>query len=393
MKKRIKMGYSLLLVVVLVVGGLTACSSDNEKKEGTKKIAVICDSAGQNDNGYNQSAVNGAKKVADELGFEYKVVEPTNGVPAALEALAGDGYDIIYNLEYDFDALIKGVGGSKPIAELYPDTTFICFNDNPNTDEKGNTIHKNVISVLFDVHEASFLAGSLSTQVLEHADILFGSNYKFTPLDKGGRSIGFVGGTNSNGITVFSYGFIEGINYTAKELGVSYDYYAKYDAGFADPALGSTIAGTYFNQGANLIYTVAGGVGDGVTSKAKEEQKLAIQVDANKDNQQPGYVLTSVLKNTEIPVFEIAKALKDGKLGEMENLQNFSLASGATGITDLAEISKHIEKTEQAKEKWEEIKQYLDKLSKDIGDGKIKVTNAAMGDEFDPASCENVVIK
>lgn len=391
-KKRIKMGYCLLLVV-LAVGVITACSSDNEKKEGTKKIAIICDSAGQNDNGYNQSAVNGAKKVSEELGFEYKVIEPTNGVPAALEALAGDGYDIIYNLEYDFDALIKGVGGSKPIAELYPDTTFICFNDNPNVDEKGNMIHKNVISVLFDVHEASFLAGSLSTQVLENADVLFGNNYKFTPLDKGGRSIGFVGGTNSNGITVFSYGFIEGINHTAKELGVNYDYYAKYDAGFADPALGSTIAGTYFNQGANLIYTVAGGVGDGVTSKAKEEQKLAIQVDANKDNQQPGYVLTSVLKNTEIPVYEIAKALKDGKLGEMENLQNFSLASGATGITDLAEISKHIETSEQAKEKWEEIRLYLEKLSKDIGDGKIKVTNAAMGDEFDPASCENVVIK
>lgn len=71
------------------------------------KVAIICSSAGQNDNGYNQSAVKGAKKAAEELGIEYKVVEPTTGVPQALESLADDGYNVIFNLEYDFEALIQ----------------------------------------------------------------------------------------------------------------------------------------------------------------------------------------------------------------------------------------------------------------------------------------------
>ncbi|MCS6132331.1 BMP family ABC transporter substrate-binding protein [Clostridium botulinum] len=394
MKRKLGKVSSIILIIALFLGTISGCSKEGKDISSNIKVAVVCDSAGKNDNGYNQSAVKGAEKVAEQLGCEYKIVEPTNGVPSALETLASDGYNVIFSLEYDFDALIKGVGGAKPIAEMYPDTTFVVFNDNPNKNDDGTPIHKNVISVLFDVHEASYIAGSLSVQVLENADILFGKdNYNFTPLDDGGRSIGFIGGTNSNGITVFSYGFVQGINHAAEELNVNYNYYSKYDAGFADPSLGSTVAGTFYNQGANLVYSVAGSVGDGAASKAKEQGKLAIHVDANKDAQQPGYILTSVVKNTEVPVFDITKACVDGNISSMDNFQTFSLDSGATSITDLSEISKRIQGTEEAKAKWAEINDYIDKLGKQIADGEIKVVNAAIGEEFDTTTCKNVLIK
>lgn len=397
MKKSWMKKVGIMLAGVMAVGSLTACGGSDKKADGDTassdvSIAVICSSAGQNDNGYNQSAVDGAKKAAEELGIEYKVVEPTNGVPQALESLAEDGYDVIFNLEYDFEALISGTGGAKPIAEMYPDTTFVCVNDNPNQDENGKVIHENVISALFDVHQASYVAGALSVLVNENTETLFGTDdYKFTAPDNGGRALGFIGGTNSNGITVFSYGFIEGMNHVAEELGVDYDYYAKYDAGFADSATGSTVAGTYYNQGANIIFSVAGSVGDGVAAKAKEEGKLMVHVDANKDAQQPGHILTSVLKNTEVPVYEITKAAVEGKIDEMERVQSYTLASGAASITDLTEISKYVQ--EDGKEKWEEIKTYIADLEKQIGDGTITVTNAQAGEEFDPSTCKNVTLK
>lgn len=397
MKKRVVQALGCILAMTMVVGSLTACGGKSEKKAEKKagsdvKVAIICSAAGQNDNGYNQSAVEGAKKAADEFGIEYKVVEPTTGVPQALESLADDGYNVIFNLEYDFEALIQGTGGAQPIAEMYPDTTFVCVNDNPNQDEDGNTIHDNVISVLFDVHQASFVAGALTTLVNENAEILFGTDgYNFTPADNGGRSVGFIGGTNSNGITVFSYGYIEGINYEAEKLGVNYDYYAKYDAGFADSATGSTVAGTYYNQGANIVFSVAGSVGDGVASKAKEEGKLAIQVDANKDDQQPGYVLTSVIKNTEVPVYDIVKEAVNGKIDKMDRAQTYSLASGAASITDLSEISKHIQ--DSGKDKWEEIKTEIKDVEDKISDGTIVVTDAQSGEEFDASKCPNVTVK
>ena len=397
MKKRVVQALGCILAMTMVVGSLTACGGKTEKKAEKKagsdvKVAIICSAAGQNDNGYNQSAVEGAKKAADEFGIEYKVVEPTTGVPQALESLADDGYNVIFNLEYDFEALIQGTGGAQPIAEMYPDTTFVCVNDNPNQDEDGNTIHDNVISVLFDVHQASCVAGALTTLVNENAETLFGTDgYNFTPADNGGRSVGFIGGTNSNGITVFSYGYIEGINYEAEKLGVNYDYYAKYDAGFADSATGSTVAGTYYNQGANIVFSVAGSVGDGVASKAKEEGKLAIQVDANKDDQQPGYVLTSVIKNTEVPVYDIVKEAVNGKIDKMDRAQTYSLASGAASITDLSEISKHIQ--DSGKDKWEEIKTEIKDVEDKISDGTIVVTDAQSGEEFDASKCPNVTVK
>ncbi len=260
--------------------------------------------------------------------------------------------------------------------------------DDPNKDESGNQIHDNVISVLFDVHEASYLAGYLSVQVNENMEKLFGSSYNLTPLDKS-RGIGFVGGTNSNGILVFSYGFIEGINKAAEEYNVNYNYYAKYDAGFTDSALGSTTAGTFYDEGANVVFANAGVVGDGITAKAKEVGKLAIQTDANLDGQQPGFVLTSVLKITGVPVKTITQAYADGKIKDMDRLQTYNLASGATGITDLEEMGKHVEDQET----WESIKEKVAAVSKQIEDGEIDVTNKQLNEDFDPSSCPNVTVK
>ncbi len=376
---------SFILVIVMLASMLFAGCSTKTNDLG---IALITSAAGPNDKGYNQSAVAGLEKVKTELGINYKVVE-TSDVPGSLSQLAGAGYKLIFSLEYNFDALIKGVGGNKPIAEQYPDTTFVVFNDNPNVNEDGSIKHKNVVSVLFDVHEASFIAGALSTLVNENASALFNtSDYAFTAGDAG-RKVGFLGGTKSNGITVFGYGYAEGINYISKELGVKYTFYSDYNAGFSDSAAGATKANTYYSDGANIVYAVAGAVGDGVTAKAKEVKKLAIEVDANKDNNQPGYILTSVLKNTEVPVYEISKHFKDQTMDKVNGqVLSYNLASGATGITDLSVIESKIKP--EGKAKWDEIKTQLKAVADKIANGEIKVTNAQAGESFDKSALTNL---
>lgn len=386
MKKNsnVKILAAVLTAIMLMSLLFTGCTS----KTNDLGVALITSAAGANDKGYNESAIKGLEKAKKEFGINYKVVESTD-VPGSLSQLAEAGYKVIFSLEYNFDALIKGVGGNKPIAEQYPDTTFIIFNDNPNVNTDGTVIHKNVVSVLFDVHEASFLAGALSTLVNENAQTLFGTqNYSFTSGDAG-RKIGFLGGTKSNGITVFGYGFAEGINYEASKLGVKYTYLSDYNAGFSDSAAGSTKANTYYQDGANIVYTVAGAVGDGVDSKAKEVKKLSIEVDANKDNNQPGYILTSVLKNTEVPVYEIIKDYKNNKMSEVNGKAlSYNLASGATGITDLSVIESKV--TSEGKAKWDEIKKELSDVSSKIGSGEIKVTNAQAGEAFDKTKLSNL---
>lgn len=378
-----------LLAISLPMFASGSSETNTASKKTALKIALVCSGAGQNDNGYNQSAVEGLMAFSEKNNVDYKVVEPSNGVPAALEALADDGYNLIFSLEYDFEALIKGVGGSKPIAEMYPDTTFVIFNDNPNEDSSNQVIHENVISVLFDVHEGSFLAGVLSVEIIENQDKLFGSEYNLTSLSEGGRVVGFIGGTNSNGITVFSNGYIDGVNYEAAKYGQTYDYYSKYDAGFGDPATGATVAGTFYSNGANVVYGCAGVVGDGIDAKAKELGKLSIQVDADKDAQHPGNILTSVLKNTAVPVTVISQAALEGTVSSMDNLQSYSLASGAAGITDLSVIGSKI----VDQDAWSNVLEAVAAAKDKVTSGEIKVTNAQGGDVFNAADYPNVNIK
>ena len=387
MKKHFRI-LSLCLALLMLAAVFAGCSKDGTKDKANFKVAFVCSAAGQNDTGYNKSACDAIKEVAGELGVEYKIVEPTNGVPMALETLANDGYNLIFSLEYDFEALINGVGGSKAIAEQYPDTYFVVFNDNPNVNEDGSVKHKNVISVLFDVHEASYLAGYAYVQMNENQDKLFGSEYKLTKLADG-RAAGFVGGTNSNGILVYSYGFLQGMEKAAAEYDVKYDYYAKYDAGFTDPAVDSTVAGTFYDNGANIVFADCGTVGDGITSKAKEVGNIAIQVDADLDSTQPGHILTSVLKITGVPVTTITRAYADGSISKMDNLQSYNLNSGATGITGMTVLGEHV----QDKELWKEITDKVNAVGEEIKSGKIVVVNAQNGETLNPTDVPHMNIK
>ena len=392
MKKFRKRITCLLLaaLVVLSTVSLYGCSKTATAAKKPMKIALICSAAGPNDNGYNQSAIDGLKQLKKDYGADYKVVQSTD-IPGSLTSLAAAGYKVIFSLEYDFDALIKGVGGKKAIADEYPNTTFVIFNANPNVNTDGTPIHKNVISVMFNVNESSYLAGALSVLVNENASKLFSSSdYSLTAGDAG-RKIGFIGGTKSDGITVFSYGYASGANYEAKKLGVKYTCYTYYDAGFTDSAAGAAKANSFFSNGANVIFSCAGSVGDGVDSKAKEVKKLSIEVDANKDSSQPGYVLTSVIKNTRVPVYALAKDYYDNSLSKLGGKElDYNLKSGATGITDLSVIASKV--TPSGKSTWNSILAEMKDVTSKISSGDIKIVNAQIGEKFDKSSLTNVTM-
>lgn len=404
-RKPVKILAVTLSVIIVMATLLTGCKKKTNElttsNTGTtantaqlgKGMALVCSAAGANDNGYNQTAINGLKKLKSDYGIDYKVVEATTDYPGTLKTLADAGYKLIFSLEYDFTALIDGVGGAQPLAKQYPDTTFVVFNANPNQNTDKSVKFNNVISVLFNVNEASFLAGALSVQVNENSSVLFDkAKYNFT-TGTAGRKIGFIGGTKSAGIEVFNDGFAAGINYAAKELGnnVVYTYYSTYDAGFVDTALGATTAATYYGAGANIVYTVAGSVGDGVDAKAKELKKLSIEVDNNKDKAQPGYILTSVIKNTNVPVVELGTMFKDGTLSQKGGKEiDYTLQSGATSITDLSTISAAIKTDAAATAKWTQIKTYIDGVAAKIKDGTIKVPNAQIGETTDMKAFSNI---
>src|SRR5690606_37331540 len=106
---------------------------------------------------------------------------------------------------------------------------------------------------------------------------------------------------------------------------------------------------------------------------------------------QPGCILTSVLKNTEVPVYAIAKSYKDGKMADVTGkVISYDLGSKATGITDLATIEAAVK--DSGKTKWAEIKAEMTDIATKIANGTIKVTNAQAGEAFDKSSLSHVMM-
>lgn len=371
-----------VLLVLFVFGFglfLWGCADESETEI---RVALIVSSAGANDNGYNEFAIEGLNQAGTDFGIQTHVVTTPEDVPGSLEILAEEGYDLIFSLEYNFHALIVDDGSGTSLAEKYPDTMFVIFNAFANTDGDGK-IHDNVIEVLFNVNEASFLAGALSVLVNESHDILFTDEaYAFTPLDEGGRAVGFVGGSQSAGIRVFSYGYYQGVNHIAAELDVAYEYYETYASGFGASAANAITINSYYDGGANVVYAAAGGVATNLRTSAITKGKLAIDVDANQDAAAPGHILTSVLKNTNVPVYTIIESFINGTLEGGVDI-SYDLTSEGTGITDLSVIEGFIDDAAAAQTRWAEIKARIDDLNDEIVAGTIVVVNTQYGDDLD----------
>lgn len=383
----------LFAVIGLLFLSLALFACDKTGGSEKFKVGLIGSAATLQDNGYNQYAVAGLNKIkAKHDNVEIKTVDISSqgDIATSLDEFGSQGYDLVFTLEYNFEALITTYAGGDPIAKRYPKTTFVVFNEFANTDNAtGKRIHDNVIEVIFGVNESSFLAGALSVLVNENRDVLFPTGYSFANA----RALAFVGGTDSNGIRVFNYGYVQGANHVANELNVTYDYYENSDAGFGASAENATMVKTFYERGVNVVYGAAGGVADNIRNEAQTAKRLMVDVDANQDALKPGHVLTSVLKKTDAVTFGLTEELLNDTLKNSAGTRYYNLTSEGTGITDLAKISEFIATTPEATAKWTEIKNKIKELAQAIEAGTIKVVDAQIGETLDRAALTNIQFK
>ena len=340
-KKRISV---LLLVVALIVSMFAGCTKKEESSPASEetaveasetsveklKVAMVCSMGGLGDRSYNDSGYEGLKRIESELGMEIKVVEPKDISEGEkyLTELAKAGYDLVATLEYGHADILNNV------APQFPDTRFAIFNikvDQPN-----------VTSVIFKEHEGSFLAGALAAMVTANTDIQ-GMNEE--------KKLGFIGGIESPGIDKFLVGFEEG----AKAVDGEVEVISGYANSFGDPAKGKEMALVQIEQGADIVYQVAGGTGEGVINAATEKGVFAVGVDSDQDYIAEGNVLTSMMKRVDVAMFNLAENLKEGTIGDSTDmvlgLKEEGVALSPMLYTkDLIPV-EYLEKVEEFKEK------------------------------------------
>lgn len=306
-----------------------------------KRVALIIAQGGLGDRSYNDSGFAGLTRAAQEFGVEVKPIEspdPVGQGEKLLRDAAKAGFDLVITLEYThFDPLAR-------VAPDFPNTTFAIV----NIEVKG----PNVVSVIFKEHEGSFLAGALAALVAKDTTI---------PGIRGTKVIGVIGGTKSLGIDKFLVGYEEGAHYIDKDIKVL----RAYSETFGDPAKGKELALSMFEQGADVVYQVAGGTGEGIIAAAKETGHYAIGVDSDQDYIAPGNVLTSMLKRVDIAVYDLIKRLCEGTL-KGGTVVTYGLKEGGVGLSEM-KFTRHIVP-----------KAYVDQvneLREKIIRGEIKVTD------------------
>ncbi len=304
-------------------------------------VALIISQGGLGDQSYNDLAYAGFQRALEETGLEGRPVESKDVVAQAADILrrASDAdFGLVVDLEYSHGEPMLAV------ATDYPHTQYVVLNQVREAD--------NITSVLFQEQEGSYLAGTLAALVTTDTSIK-GINEQ--PI------IGVIGGTKSAGIDKFIAGYIEG----AKAANPNVEVKVAYSNNFGDPAIGLQMAKAMFEEGADIIYQVAGGTGMGVIQAAKEAGHYAIGVDTDQDGIAPGAVLTSMIKRTDVAVESVVKSYADDELQGGETL-TFGLKENGVGLSEMKHTKSIIpaatlEKVEQARQ--------------DILSGKIKVWN------------------
>lgn len=279
------------------------------------KVGIVLSTGGLGDKSFNDSAYRGLLKAKKELGIEFKYVEPTS--PAEDEEYLREyveaGYDLIIATGFQMTA------SARNVAKDYPNTKFVIIDDIIDL--------PNVRSIVFKEEEGSFIVGALAALMSKN------------------NVVGFVGGMENPLIKKFDAGFRQGAKYIKPNIKVL-SVYTTGPNPFNDPVRGKENAISEINQGADVIFHAAGGTGIGVISAAKEKGVYAIGVDSNQDDVAPGTVLTSMIKNVDVAVFDTIKNLKNGKFEP--GIALYGVKDDGVGVTDF-KYTKDIIGTEKLK--------------------------------------------
>ena len=294
------------------LAGLAGCNNPKKDDGGQKasgekkkKLTMVTDTGGVNDQSFNQSAWEGMNQLKEEEGWDVSYLE------------SKQDSDYATNLDKAVDSesdLVWGIGFAMA------DATAKAAKDNPKTqfaiiDNGGDSALENYTGVMFRAQEPSFIVG-----------------YIAACTSKAGK-VGFVGGISSTLIDQFEYGYRGGVAYANKEKGTNVEISSQYAESFSDAAKGKAIANSMYSDGCDIVFHAAGGVGTGVIEAAKDANKLAIGVDRDQSSLAPENVLTSALKRVNVAIVEISKKiLKDGQKGGTTT--SLGATEGAVGIPE-----------------------------------------------------------
>ena len=270
--------------------------------DGPKGDRSFTDSAAR---GVTAATGKGVKLVAE---LAATVGEADQKKVDRLSQLVDQGANTIIAVGFDY-ATAMGT-----VAKANPKVHFAIVDD--------NSLAKvaNVASLTFAAEQSSFLVGVAAA------------------LKSKSAHVGFIGGVNTPLIQTFQAGFDAGAKAGKASIKIDDKYITEPPdfSGFNAPDKGETIAKGMYGGGADVVYSAAGGSGNGVFKAALAGGKLAIGVDSDQyllttASAGQATIMTSAVKNVDVAVYNMIASVAAGK--PLAGVQVYDLKNGGVGYS------------------------------------------------------------
>ncbi len=269
-----------------------AAKTASDSSDGGYELALVTDLGTIDDKSFNQGAWEGMTKYAEENNITYKYYQPQEGTT--------DSYLETIGLAVEGGAKLIVCPGflfEEPVylaQDEYADITFILLDGEPHSgDYSEYRTNDNVMPILFKEDEAGFLAG-------------------YAAVKDGYTKLGFMGGMAVPAVIRYGYGFIEGAEYAAAELGISgIEVMYNYTGQFAATPEAQSMAASWYQNGTEVVFGCGGAVGNSVMAAAQEKGAKVIGVDVDQSFESET-VITSAMKMLANSVYDGVKAYYDG---------------------------------------------------------------------------------
>ncbi|MFP5308489.1 MAG: BMP family protein [Actinomycetes bacterium] len=311
------------------------------------KACQVTDTGGVDDRSFNQTAYAGLERAESELGAEIAVLESSSDADFEpnINEFVSQECDLIVTVGF-----LLGEA-TEAAAQANPDTDFAIV------DFAYETEYDNLLGLTFATDQAAFLAGYVAAAMTETG------------------KVGTYGGINIPPVTIFMDGFLAGVRYHNQEKGTSVEVLGwdgtdgTFTGDFESQDNGRQVTDQLLSNGADIIMPVAGPVGLGSAAAIEEagSGKL-IWVDTDgfeSANQFSSLMLTSVMKNMDVAVFDAIAAVADDSFAG--GVYSGTLENGGVGLAPFHDFEDEVP---------QEVKDELEALRAGIIDGSISVSPA-----------------
>jgi basic membrane protein A len=238
-------------------------------------------------NPFLQLIAAGLTKAGQDFNVRTTVTESRDiaALEDNLRAAIDDGNDLIVANSFE------SVDAVTALSQEYPDQKFALV-------DTGIDNAPNVRGLVFKEHEGAYLVGAIF-------GLLATGTYEGYPASD---KLGAVGAIDLPFIRRWLVGFQEG----ARAVNPGVTFLEGWGNSFNDPDTSKELALAQFDQGAKYIFAFSAAGNFGIFEAAKEKGFFTSGVDTDQRSIDPAHIVESVVKRTDVGVYEAVKDLADG---------------------------------------------------------------------------------